>query len=193
MKAVIASTVILLVVVSLLPFLRPFQPDRHEDFLSMAILGEGGAAENYLVNRSVMVGEAVSWSVYVKNHRDEPAYVSVMVKILDESMTGPISESYDPSPAKAVYEVREILDEAGEWVHPFDWSIIESEENETLLTINSHEFKPFFDISEGTRHRLVFELWTFDEETNEFIFGWIADDLERDCVWNQVWFNIHEG
>lgn len=191
-KAVIASTVLVLVAISLLPFFRPFLPDRHEDFLSMAVLGEGKIADNYLVNQSVTVGDSVNWSIYVKNHRDEPAYVSVRVKLLDESVIGPESEACEPSPAMAVYEERVMLDEAGEWVCPFHWLIKESGENDTIIAINSREFKDL-EISESVRYRLVFELWTFDEKTNRFVFGWVTDDLERQCVWNQVWFNIHYG
>ena len=90
-------------------------------------------------------------------------------------------------------EVRRILDEAEELVYPFEWSIKKPEENETIVTINSHELKPFLDVSEEMNYRLVFELWTFDEKNNEFIFGWIADDLVRNCVWNQLWFKIIKG
>jgi hypothetical protein len=40
----------------------------------------------------------------------------------------------------------------------------------------------------GSQFRFVFELWFFDESSNDLAFSWQSMGVQH-AVWTQIWFN----
>ena len=188
-KFIILTVCITLILLALFPFFIPYLPDRHRDFMSLAVLGENGKTEGYFQSSSIQYDQSMNWSINVINHRNELAYVSIKVKILSDSMTGPNSINCEASPEPALYEINRILSPEEEWDTTFQWGVTRASDNSSWIVVNSLPVDHQLGYSQSGRYRIVFELWTFEKSVNDFSFGWKNDD-EFECVWNQIWFNF---
>jgi len=57
------------------------------------------------------------------------------------------------------------------------------------LQINNESYQiQDWSASNGRNFRLIFELWTWQADTNAFEFGWTTNSENR-VAWLQVWFN----
>jgi uncharacterized membrane protein len=125
-----------------------------EPFSELAILGPEGKISNY--PKEVVAGSPFTLVVYVGDHEGRAVYYKVLVKLGDGSS---IVNEITPLMAEPIAELRAVLS------HNFS----------TTLPINLTICEP------GTRLKLVFELWTFDEATREFRYR---------GIWNQLWLNV---
>jgi hypothetical protein len=192
---VFVSVCLVLVLGACAPVAMAYLPRRGEPFMALAVLGEEGMAEKYYPgdDPSIGVGEEVHWTLYLYNHMGEVRYVAVRVKLLNSTMSSPNSTSCSPSPAPVVYEVRRILLDNETWLYPLDWSLTDVGGDGGLVSIeglmmNGEAFQTDAESVHGYNFRVVLELWTYDEASEGFIFGWASGE-ESHCVWNQIWFN----
>ena len=121
--------------------------------------------------------------------------MSIRVKIINNTIPSPNSISCDPSPSNTIYEFNRIVERGQKIFIPFNWSIINYEivnEKPIILelllnnnTLNNLSIN-------GERFRIIFELWVFNEDSNDFEFAWINEDLSNQCAWNQIWFNLSQ-
>ena len=177
------------------PFVMAYFPRGEERFFALAVLGEEGMAEKYYPDddSNVSVGENVHWILYLYNHMGEAQYVAVRVKLLNSTTPTANSTSCAPSPAPVVYEIRDVLLNNETRLYPFTWSTEEvgwigDFVGINLLSVNGDLVEVDVCSRDGVDFRFVFELWVFDEKSDDFRFGWSYGDESR-CVWNQIWFN----
>ena len=178
-----------------LNFIWNYLPERGESFLALALLGEGGMAENYYPNDDpeIEIGEELHWNIYLYNHMAEAKYVAMRLKILNSTTIAPNSTSCSPSPVPVIYEVRHVILNNETWLHPLSWSLNEVSRDGDITNIESIMIDDNIfntDIKDTSRgsFRMILELWVYDESLEYFVFGWKASDEPR-CAWNQIWFN----
>ncbi|EMR72943.1 Protein of unknown function (DUF1616) [Thaumarchaeota archaeon SCGC AB-539-E09] len=190
----IASTLILILLV-FAPVFGLFLPKSGEKFLALAVLGEGGMAENYYPNDDpeLEVGEKVHWSIYMYNHMGSVQYVAVRCKLIDSTISSPNSTSCDPFPVSHIYEIRKIMNKNETWLYPLEWSLAKVTEYDgqtSIEGVNINGIHVDTDAASQSRYnfRMAMELWVYDSTEGRFEFGWKAGE-ERRCAWNQIWYN----
>jgi hypothetical protein len=177
-------------------FTSQYFPDRQHDFFSLAVSGRDNMAGNFFLNdnRTVLVGEEHTWNIYVENQMNGLEYVSIRVKLANSSMSSPNTTSCLPSNSTLIFEVRKTLQDGEEWGIPLTWAIQEIiSENSTNIVkqveVNSHLVQVDLPSFTQTKCKLIVELWSYDINVRDFIFGWRGDKA-FECAWNQVWFNL---
>jgi hypothetical protein len=192
---IFVSVCIILVLTACYLIVTAYLSENIEPFFALAVLGEEGMAEHYFPDDdpNIKVGEEVHWFLYLYNHMGEAKYVAVMMKLLNSTMLAPNSTSCSPSTANLVFEVKHVLLDNETWLYPFNWSLLEvNEERESIsierLMINGEVFQIDVDAFHDYSFRVVLELWLYDESSEDFIFGW-SSGKELHCAWNQIWFN----
>lgn len=171
-------------------------PAPTDHFFSMWVLGSTGLAESYFPNNNpnLIVGESVNWTLGVYNHMSQLEYVVVRVKLLNATDTAPNEQTGVPSPVGVVFEFARVLSNNETWSIPFVWSIWNETSfqgnllitglkvNDTLITGTIAE------APSGLNFRMVFELWSYDQNTNAFVFSRTTPSSPY-SVWTQLWFN----
>ena len=166
-----------------------------ERFFQIYVLGEDGKAERYYPNDdpNVKVGTPVRWFIGVQNSMGRAEYVSIRVKLGNETTLAPSSENCTAANLPTLVEYHKALTDGETWLFTFNWAISEiSQEGETTyitLDVNGDPIASKIDVREGLSNRLIFELWSYNEASNDFEFGW-TDIGEKRCAWVQMWFNI---
>ena len=127
------------------------------------------------------------------NHMGDMEYTSIRVKLLNSTMKSPNTTALTPGSAPVLFELRQVLVKNETWLHKFTWEILElsNEDNVTkigVLKINGDTFLTDIADRGSQGFRLVFELWTYDKGSDDFVFSWVSDGNKR-CAWNQIWFN----
>lgn len=193
---IFVSTCLILIILACSPFAMAYLPERSEHFIALGVLGEEGLAEKYYPrdDPNIKIGEEVQWNVYLYNHMGETQYVAVRVKLLNSTMSAPNSTLSTPSPAPVIFEIKRFLLDNETFFYHFSWSIkkIDSVDNVSRITSFSanNEVIKTDCISKGKpSYRIIFELWTYDETSKDFMFSWILYD-DICCSWNQIWFTV---
>ena len=122
-----------------------------EPFSALGVLGPKMKIGDY--PREVIVGEPFLLHIYVHNYMGKPMYYFICIKL------GNKSTPIDPSPLKPFKVIERILDHNETWVFPVKLSI-----NET-----------------GINHRLIFELWVYNDTTKNVTYH---------GIWCQLWINV---
>ena len=125
-----------------------------EPYSDLAILGPEGKLSDY--PSQVAAGKSFNLSIYVGNHEGKVMYYAVLVKL--GSVGTPINET-NPMDAPEVERYEVVLTDGGNWTKQITLSVQDP----------------------GINRRLVFELWVFDGEAQEF---------EYHSRWNQLWLNV---
>ncbi len=167
-----------------------------EQFFAMWVLGSNGMAEHYYPNDNpnLIVGEQLNWTLGVYNHMASIEYVVVRVKLLNSTLPSPDELTAKPSPVSPLAEFTRVLLDNETWSIPFVWKML----NATLrggslsitgLTLNQTAFRSEFATAmSGFNFRFVFELWFYDDNTNDLVFSWQTAGVSH-SVWTQIWFN----
>jgi len=194
-KKIFISIYILTVILILTPLFINNLSIPTEKFLSLGILGQNNQIEQYFPgnNPVILINQNMNWNIYLSNSYNEAKYLSIYVKLLNESSKGPNTIDCSPSTYPIVYSKELIVLNDQEVLIPFSWSLSKYEITDEDLTLTeliiNNVIISDLDIT-GDRFRLIFELWVFDENNNEFTFNWYDEDKMNHCSWNQIWFNI---
>ena len=196
LRLIFISICVIIVITPLTPLVMDLLPSKNESFLALAVLGEENQAEQYYPDDdpNIEVGERIQWTLYLYNHIGDIEYTSIRVKLLNSTMKPPNTTTLTPSPAPVLMEFRQVLLKNETRLQRFDLEMIQvTRENDIVrieaLKINGDTFQTDVASEGSNSFRFVFELWTYDERSNDFIFSWISDGDKR-CAWNQIWFNI---
>jgi len=149
-KTIIITILVALVIIgALLVYLVFFTPAQKEPFVVIYLLDSEKQLENF--PKTVVLGENNTFSLWVGvENQNETKVFSVLVKVDDGK--APV----DPSPAEPT----------------------ESFER-TLLNGELWEFPVTINIDQLGSHRIIFELWFFDEtNTLEYSGSWVSLSLE---------------
>ena len=193
---VFVSACLVLILAACAPVVMALLPSRKEPFMALALLGEDGMAEHYYPDDvpQIKAGEEIRWTVYLYNHMGETKYVAVRVKFLNSTTLAPNSTSCSPCSAPVVYEVRRVIMDNQTLLFPFMWSILKVERVGDFLdvssfSINGDSIDMHLVALYGFNYRFIYELFVYNEDLEDFRFGWRYGDELR-CAWNQIWFNV---
>jgi len=176
-------------------------PRPSEKFFQLYMLGSTGTAGNYYPNNSssLKLGENVQWNLELVNNMGSLQYVSILVKLGNQTINSPNDTLAQASPAPLITEFKHFILNNETWSIPFDWQIA----NYTI-TADGHLRIHSFTIDNATyvfenspvcpginscSFRLIFELWTWNVDSNNFQLGWSNGDQQR-IAWLQLWFNL---
>lgn len=172
-----------------------FAPTPKERFFQLYALGESRMPEKYYPNDNpnIPVGIPVKWFIGVQSFMGRAECVLVRVKLGNETLPCPDSLNCTPAPVPIILEFRRVLMDNETWESPLFWSITNiTRQDDTIhitLTVNDVTVEcPNVGAVHGYNFRLIFEIWTINEETGKFVFGWTSQG-ERRCAWIQLWFN----
>jgi hypothetical protein len=127
-------------------------------------------------------------------------YVSVKVRLLNSTQSTHDNAFLQtmvlqPSMKDSVYERNHMLANDSTWTFPLSWTIKQIDKTGNIVIIrniivNGTEIDGLNVQSQnGDDFRIVVELWRYDSEINDFVFGWNTE-LGKRTAWNQIWFNV---
>lgn len=172
-----------------------------EKFFQLYMLGSTGTASNYYPNNSssLQIGENVQWNLGLVNNMDSFQYVSIRVKLGNQTINPPNDTLAQPSPAPLITEFKHFILNNETWRVPFDWQIVnytttaEGHVSIHSLTIDNVTYvlenSPVCPGINSCSFRLIFELWTWNVDSNIFQVGWSNGDQQR-IAWIQLWFTL---
>jgi len=154
-KAIAVAVLSAIIVLSGLLVYISLTPARQEPFVSLYLLDSEKKAENY--PQLLVLGKNNTFLLWVgvENFMGRIEYSSVLVKVDDG--TGHV----DPSPIDPVYRFEKVL-----------------------LNKETQEFPITTTINQTGQHRIVFELWLFDELDNVFSYS---------GSWCSIWLDVIES
>jgi hypothetical protein len=158
-----------------------FWPRYEEYFFELGLLGGNKKAEDYFLGNTsdVRVGSKIIWYIYLGNHMGSPQNVSIRVKLLNSTMLAPDDRSHEPSPYPVLVEVPVSLGVDETTLVPFVWEISEADFlNDSVivngLLINNVPVDVNASALVGSRFRLVFELWVYNQSLSDYRFFWTS-------------------
>lgn len=156
-----------------------YWPKYEEYFFELGLLGKEGKAEGYFPddNSTIHVGTPMSWRIYVHNHMGREQDVSIRVKVLNSTMLAPDDRGHEPSPEPYFSEIPVSLSVDETVLVPFSWSVYDAEPRNGTLIRGLIVNDGFVDVDvrgSDDRFRVVFELWVYDEASDQYVFGWYS-------------------
>lgn len=195
-KPILILCVFLGLVIGFVYVVSLYWPKYEEYFFELGLLGREGKAEIYFPddNPIVKIGTSMSWQIYIHNHMGREQDVSIRIRILNSSMQAPDDREHEPSPEPSFWEIPVSLLVDETVLVPFSWSIWDAAyDNGTVvngLIVNGEFVEVDVDSVPNSRFRIVFELWVYDEASDEYLFGWYSRD-EFYSASLYMWFELH--
>jgi hypothetical protein len=170
---------------------KPGQP-----FMAFGVYSSQGALSAYTgSNLTVNINEQIDWSLHVTNEMGTIQFVQVVPRIGNTTSNAPnaTTPSAVPPTLKSLVNLTMFVPEGVTAVMSFDWRIVAINERGGLDYISLNIDGQLVNSTVGTppsyQLRFFFELWTFNESSSIFEYGWQGVD-SRVSSWLQVWFNI---
>jgi hypothetical protein len=168
-----------------------------EQFLQIYVLGVNHAAVNYFPRNDsdIKIGETMVWYIGLADNMDTFELVSVRVKIANMTISPPNDEYGLESPAPVLTDFDRFLQSNETWEFRFVWDVWNAtKSNGTTRILDLGIGNDTYQIADwsakgGYNFRLIFELWTWETESNAFEFGWSTNGEPR-TAWVQIWFNM---
>jgi len=175
-------------------------PRPHQPFLAFGVFSPEGVLSGFSsgTNMNVTINQVLNWHLVVTNEMGSVQYVRIVYRLGNSSTAAPTS--VEPSTAACISELLTpncletyVFIAPGREADPvFTWSV--QSENVTVgvtrlhLLVNGQQFSSSVGALNGRNFRFIFELWTFDQASNSFQYGW-QGSFSRVGTWLQVWFN----
>ncbi len=169
---------------------------RVEQYFQLYVLGPNRIAADYYPNgnSSISQAESVRWYLGVTDFAGSVQFVEIRVKLGNQSLSSPDDLRATPSPSPIVTNLSQFIQQNQTWDLPFVWQIsnissLQGSARISQMQINNETYQlQGLSANNGYNFRLIFELWTWNEDTASFQFGWFAGTEHR-VAWLQVWFN----
>ena len=192
----IAMTIILCIPI-FIPNLYNILPEREQEkFISLGILDKDGLTENYYptLDPVIYTGILNKWQIHLYNNFNQVKQIIIKIKILTPRVDSPNSSTCTPCSGVEVFEIRRFIKKDQTLNIPFDWIITEvnTKDNTSTITnilINNQTRNVNITHKKNDTIRIIFELWTYDQNDGQFLFYW-TDIGEKRCVWTQIQFRI---
>jgi len=195
-KPVIAICVIVLILIGVVWVFVAVWPRYEESFFELGLLGEGKKAEDYYPSDdpNINVSSRISWYIYIHNYMHSVQDVVIRVKLLNSTMQAPDDRGHVPSPYPVLAEFPVHLDVDEVLLLPFSWSVSDLFYSEDLvaidrLVINDVALDAGVSSIAGKGFRMVFELWVYDQGSQQYEFGWDSEKGYCSASLN-MWFNM---
>lgn len=168
-----------------------------ERLFQMYLLGGNHMAADYYPQNDTDIrpGVIIRWYLGTTNYMGSVQIVEIRVKIANQTTKSPDDVQALESPAPALTDIAKVLQNNETWETPWVWSVqngtISGGSTHILLLKINNETYPISDwmASNGYNFRIIFELWTWQSDSNAFHFGWTSNGEQR-VAWLQVWFNM---
>jgi len=176
-------------------------PRPQEPFFQLYTLGATGMAGIYYPNNSSFIqpGEVVDWNLGVVNDMGSLQYVSLRVKLGNQTINPPNDTLATSSPSPLIAVFNEFIPNNGTWQMSFVWQIVNYTTSpdghiavHTIAISNSTyaiQNPPTCQSINSCEFRIIFELWVWDTNVADFQFGWTAGGEPR-IAWLQLWFQL---
>lgn len=195
-RSLLTVSLLVVLLIAVVAVFASVWPRYEEEFVAMGILGDGIMGEDYYPNgnTSLDVDIPVRWHLYLYNHRPVPSKVLIQVKVVNSTVPSPNRTLRAPCPADPVFNTTTVLGTNETRLMPYTWSVSEASRSGDSVTIsrlviNGSQVDLNVLSGDSRGFRMIFELWTYDEASQDFRFGWEFKG-EYYCVWNQMWFNV---
>lgn len=167
--------------------------NKKDNFISLGILDETNKLSSYFDNNLVEFDKYVKWNIHTYNYMSGFSYISIRVKIYNESYFSPDSVEFN---IPYLYEIRHILNKNDTWIYSFNWKITEAHIiNDRIhikkIIFNDKEILTDIVTTNDKKLRIIFELWTYDPQNEKFIFKNNNIDQYKNNVWAQIWFKLN--
>ena len=168
---------------------------RNEKTIAMAILDSNMMADNYFLynNDTMKLGDKVSWYIQLDNKWGKTQYCQIKIKIVDDSAASPNISVCSPCLSPTIFALRKLVISDEVAYDHFNLSFIgvnKTGNNMLISKIMINDYLLDVDINiRGNHVKILFELWIFDDETNDFEFI-ISDEESTRCIWNQIWLYL---
>ncbi|MGC9069265.1 MAG: hypothetical protein ACP5IZ_09890 [Thermoprotei archaeon] len=171
-------------------------PRPSDQFFQLYVLGSNKTLTNYYPNNTpnISPNTTVNWYIGVTNYMGSAQIVCVKVKLSNSTIAPPNSTSAIPSNSPVIADFCSILPNNTTWEFPFSWKIIKvdkiADSAYLTLSVNEEKLAKVTEVSakRGMNFRIIIELWTFDLNSEKFIFGWTTNG-KKEAAWTQIWFN----
>lgn len=170
-------------------------PKSTEQFMSMYLLNSKGEAQSYFPNNdtTVSAGDPISWKVVIQNHVSLPQLAVLVVKLGNDSLSGPNTFDLQPASMPILAEFPQVLLPNQTWTVDLNWhidSISISPRGDWLkLSLNGTDHSEEAVTTEGgLNYNIVMELWTLSPSSGSLIFGW-SSSYGRGAAALEMWFN----
>lgn len=180
---IITICTLLAVLVLVVATFGAFWPKYEEQFFELGLLGENKTAEYYYPNdnSTLQVGSQMNWHIYLHNHMNKKYNVSIRVKVANSIDQLPKDQENIPSPADPITEFALSLPKNATILVPYSWRIQEVDSNSDSiylkrLIINNQEILVDIPSSAEASFQMIFELWVYNQDTNEYQFVWQRDE-----------------
>jgi len=196
----IALFITLLILFELASYLTAI-PVARDQYFQMYLLGANETPANYYPGNSsnLHVRELLQWHLGVVNSMGSLQYVSIRVRLGNQTIMPPNDTTGIPSQAPLVMSLERFVQDNETWQTSFDWYILNSTRNSagliyvSQLMIDNVTYtlaNPLSCSKTGPCvFRLIFELWTWNVSLAQFQFGWSNGD-ERRTAWLEFWFSL---
>jgi hypothetical protein len=172
-------------------------PQPRQPFFQFYVLGANHTAGGYypMNDSNIYLREPITWYIGVVNNMGTVQLVSIRVKTSNQTIPPPDDQLGLESPAPTVTDFAQFLQDNETWEVPFVWSISNATSSSgatRILTveINNQSYPATsWSASNGYNFRIIFELWTWQTDSNTFEYGWVTQETHS-TAWLQVWFNM---
>lgn len=172
-------------------------PRPREQFFQLYVLGVNHTTSHYYPNdnTNILLGEPVTWYLGVVNNMGTVQLVSIRAKISNETIKPPNDQQTVAAAAPVITDFARVLDDNETYEISFVWSISNATQSGKTMHIlalqidNETYTISDWSASNGYNFRLIFELWTWQTDSNAFEYGWNTAG-DRHAAWLQLWFNM---
>lgn len=193
-KTFLTATIIALIIYSSFAYLaltnRPA-----EEFFELGLLNKDKIASEYFPknNDTLIKNTTIIWYLYSTSFFRIPQLIKIIVKLGNNETRIPDSNG-TPSNALELYSWYSFMNYNKTKYFLFEWKILDVKEINGRLYItlnlnNTTTMTPSLGIAKGEKFRMIFELYTYDTASNQFILGWNFQG-ERKVLWLQIWFSV---
>ena len=162
----------------------------------MGVLGGNQTATHYFPNNSsnIKSGTLINWYLYLYNHMSVPKNIMIKVKLLNSTLPGPSDITDSASPIASFLSINQTLASNVTQILPFFFLINKATLSNNLLKITSIQvnnmiFPVNIQTINGQPIRLVFELWSSNIGSNNYVYSWVPNQ-GFNPVWNEIWFSV---
>jgi len=170
-------------------------PKAFQPFMAFGVYSEGGTLSTYTGGFRLPIAEnqTMRWSLEVANRMGAVQFVRLLYR-LGNSTTGAPSNSYPaPDMVPIVGKLEAFIASGDTKRFEFTWAVVRKiQSGGTVyldMVVNGTTMSPPIGEGSGKNFRFMFELWTFDVDTNSFQYGW-PQESSRVGSWLQVWFDV---
>jgi len=175
-------------------------PRASDSYFQFYVLGSDHLASNYFPgNDSVLVaGEQVRWYVDIVNNMGDVELASIVVKIGNSTTQTPTMQNVTGTNTPILTNFEKFMQDNETWEIPLVWDVSNVTASQasvriTSIQINNATLDPSnWTATNGNNFQLIFELWTWQTETNSFQFGWGSGTSFR-IAWLRILFSVSTG